>query len=99
MARPHAKPSPLPLPPKPDLSVWPRRLIEQQCRLIAEHYCGPIGPRTIRNHWGLEWKVFNDRYTVDTGAFWAECQRRLGVDSRPRGKPLRAKAAEAQATA
>jgi hypothetical protein len=77
MPRPRSNTAALPLPPKPSPDLWPRYITPEQCELIADRYFSPASRRTIREKWGLKWKVVGARAITETRDFLAEAERRL----------------------
>ena len=77
MARLKTASTPLPLPPEPDLTCWPRNVTAQQGAQLVTHYFFPISPRTLRERWGLPWCLVNHKATTSTRGVLSAAQRRF----------------------
>jgi hypothetical protein len=81
-----------------DLTALPQYGTADLCAEIHTQFFGPISPRTIRERWGLDWRVINGRAVTDIPIFVAEAQCRF--DAAPivtgaRGEPPAAPATAA----
>jgi hypothetical protein len=75
--RPLANPTPISLPPDLAPEKLPPVGTAELCAQLHTPHFGPISPRTIRETWGLTWRIVNDRSVTDVPAFVAEARRRF----------------------
>jgi hypothetical protein len=76
MPRPMSYPPQLILGPELDPDQLPRNATPDQLADIHRKYFAPISPRSIRELWGLEWRLVNGRLVSGVTPFLAEAQRR-----------------------
>jgi hypothetical protein len=77
MPRPLSKPIPIPLPSDLDPSKLPHTGTAELCAEIHLRHYGPISRRTIRERWGLPWRIVNGRGVTEIPVFLAEARRRF----------------------
>jgi hypothetical protein len=77
MPRPISNPVPIPIPADLDPGKMPRVATAEYCAQVHTPHYGPISPRTIRERWGLPWKVVNGRSVTDVRGFLVEAARRF----------------------
>ena len=62
--------------PELDPDQLPRNGTPDQLADIHRKYFGPISPVSIRERWGLPWRLVNGRLVSEVRPFLAEAQRR-----------------------
>lgn len=77
MPRPLSHPITIEIPHDLDPAKMPRIGTAELCAQIHTAHFGPISPRTIRERWGLTWRIINGRAVTDVIVFVTEAQRRF----------------------
>ena len=87
MARPLSNPIPIALPIDLDPAKLPAVGTAELCAQLHTPHFGPVSPRTIREQWGLTWRISNGRAVTDIAVFVAEARRRFDTARTVVGAP------------